>query len=70
MSQEDHESVNQRQVPAERDDTAFFVVLLPMTIAATLGSYLFFAQHSFKRMHNWFNSADAPECPATIPGYL
>ena len=32
-------------------DTAFFVVLLPMTIASTLGSYLFFAQHSFKRMH-------------------
>lgn len=31
-------------------DAAFFVVLLPMTIAATLGSYLFFAQHSFKRM--------------------
>jgi len=32
-------------------DTAFFVVLLPMTIASMLGSYLFFAQHSFKRMH-------------------
>ena len=32
-------------------DTAFFVVLLPMTIASALGSYLFFAQHSFKRMH-------------------
>ena len=32
-------------------DTAFFVVLLPMTIASTLGSYLFFAQHSFKRMY-------------------
>jgi len=30
---------------------AFFVVLLPMTIASALGSYLFFAQHSFKRMH-------------------
>jgi omega-6 fatty acid desaturase (delta-12 desaturase) len=30
--------------------TAFFVVLLPMSIASTLGSYLFFAQHSFKRM--------------------
>lgn len=29
---------------------AFFVVLLPMTIASALGSYLFFAQHSFKRM--------------------
>jgi acyl-lipid omega-6 desaturase (Delta-12 desaturase) len=25
--------------------------LLPMTIASALGSYLFFAQHSFKRMH-------------------
>ena len=32
-------------------DTAFFVVLLPITIASALGSYLFFAQHSFKRMH-------------------
>ncbi|MBT8092410.1 MAG: fatty acid desaturase [Gammaproteobacteria bacterium] len=32
-------------------DTAFFVMLLPMTIASALGSYLFFAQHSFKRMH-------------------
>jgi omega-6 fatty acid desaturase (delta-12 desaturase) len=32
-------------------DTAFFVVLMPMTIASALGSYLFFAQHSFKRMH-------------------
>ena len=32
-------------------DTAFFVVLLPMFIASALGSYLFFAQHSFKRMH-------------------
>ena len=32
-------------------DAAFFVVLLPMTIASALGSYLFFAQHSFKRMH-------------------
>lgn len=31
--------------------TAFFVVLLPMTVASVLGSYLFFAQHSFKRMH-------------------
>jgi acyl-lipid omega-6 desaturase (Delta-12 desaturase) len=29
---------------------AFYVVLLPMTIASALGSYLFFAQHSFKRM--------------------
>jgi omega-6 fatty acid desaturase (delta-12 desaturase) len=39
-------------------DTAFFVMLLPMTIASALGSYLFFAQHSFKHMHilpaeNW-----------------
>ena len=32
-------------------DTAFFVLLLPMTIASALGSYLFFAQHSFKHMH-------------------
>jgi omega-6 fatty acid desaturase (delta-12 desaturase) len=32
-------------------DTAFFVVLLPMFVASALGSYLFFAQHSFKRMH-------------------
>jgi omega-6 fatty acid desaturase (delta-12 desaturase) len=32
-------------------DTAFFVLLLPMTVASMLGSYLFFAQHSFKRMH-------------------
>lgn len=32
-------------------EVAFFVVLLPMTIASALGSYLFFAQHSFKRMH-------------------
>jgi omega-6 fatty acid desaturase (delta-12 desaturase) len=31
-------------------ETAFFVVLLPMTVAGALGSYLFFAQHSFKRM--------------------
>lgn len=31
-------------------DTAFFVVLLPMTIASALGGYLFFAQHSYKRM--------------------
>jgi omega-6 fatty acid desaturase (delta-12 desaturase) len=31
-------------------DVAFFVVLLPTFIAAALGSYLFFAQHSFKRM--------------------
>ena len=32
-------------------DLAFFVILLPMAIASALGSYLFFAQHSFKRMH-------------------
>jgi omega-6 fatty acid desaturase (delta-12 desaturase) len=32
-------------------DVAFFVVVLPMTIASALGAYLFFAQHSFKRMH-------------------
>ncbi len=31
-------------------DMAFFVVLLPMFLASMLGSYLFFAQHSFKRM--------------------
>jgi omega-6 fatty acid desaturase (delta-12 desaturase) len=31
-------------------DVALFVVLIPMTIASALGSYLFFAQHSFKRM--------------------
>lgn len=31
-------------------DTAFFVVLLPMAVASALGGYLFFAQHSFKRM--------------------
>lgn len=29
---------------------AFYGVLLPMTIASALGSYLFFAQHSFERM--------------------
>jgi omega-6 fatty acid desaturase (delta-12 desaturase) len=32
-------------------DVAFFVVLLPMTIASMIGSYMFFAQHSFERMH-------------------
>jgi omega-6 fatty acid desaturase (delta-12 desaturase) len=32
-------------------ETAFFVLLLPMTVASALGSYLFFAQHSFKGMH-------------------
>jgi omega-6 fatty acid desaturase (delta-12 desaturase) len=31
-------------------DMALFVVLLPMTMATILGSYLFFAQHSFKGM--------------------
>jgi len=31
-------------------DTAFYCVLLPMFLASMLGSYLFFAQHSFKRM--------------------
>lgn len=31
-------------------DIAFFVILLPMTLASALGGYLFFAQHSFKRM--------------------
>lgn len=29
---------------------AFFVVLLPMTIASMIGSFLFFAQHSFESM--------------------
>lgn len=28
----------------------FFVILLPMTLASMMGSYLFFAQHSFRRM--------------------
>lgn len=32
-------------------DVVFFVVLLPMTIASMIGSYLFFAQHSFEDMH-------------------
>ena len=31
-------------------DVALFSVILPMAIASALGSYLFFAQHSFKRM--------------------
>ena len=31
--------------------TVLFVVLLPMTVASALGSYLFFAQHSFRNMH-------------------
>ena len=47
-------------------DVAFFVVLLPMTIASVLGSYLFFAQHSFKGMHilpaeAWTNDRAAME---------
>ena len=32
-------------------DVVFFVVLLPITIASMIGSYLFFAQHSFEGMH-------------------
>jgi omega-6 fatty acid desaturase (delta-12 desaturase) len=32
-------------------DVVFFVILLPMTIASMIGSYLFFAQHSFENMH-------------------
>ena len=32
-------------------DLALFTVILPMFIASALGCYLFFAQHSFKRMH-------------------
>ena len=31
-------------------DVAFFVVLLPVTIASAIGSYLFYAQHSFEDM--------------------
>jgi omega-6 fatty acid desaturase (delta-12 desaturase) len=31
-------------------DAAFFAVLLPMTVASLAGSYLFFAQHSFRDM--------------------
>lgn len=31
-------------------DVAFFAVILPMTLTSALGGYLFFAQHSFKRM--------------------
>ena len=31
-------------------DTALFVILLPMTIASMIGSFLFFAQHSFENM--------------------
>jgi omega-6 fatty acid desaturase (delta-12 desaturase) len=30
--------------------TAFLVILLPMTIASMIGSFLFFAQHSFENM--------------------
>ncbi len=30
--------------------TAFFVILLPMSLNCAFGSYLFFAQHNFKRM--------------------
>jgi len=30
---------------------AFFAVFLPMTIASIIGSYLFFAQHSYEGMH-------------------
>lgn len=32
-------------------DVAVFAMILPMFIASAMGSYLFFAQHSFKRMH-------------------
>lgn len=32
-------------------DVAWYAVIMPMAIASALGSYLFFAQHSFKRMH-------------------
>ncbi len=31
-------------------EMAFFVVLLPLTIASMIGSFLFFAQHSFENM--------------------
>jgi acyl-lipid omega-6 desaturase (Delta-12 desaturase) len=31
-------------------DMAFFAVLLPMTLSSIIGSYLFFAQHSFRDM--------------------
>ena len=33
-----------------KTEASLFVVLLPMTVASILGSYLFFAQHSFKGM--------------------
>ena len=47
-------------------DVAFFVVLLPMTIASMIGSYLFFAQHSFEDMRilpedTWTNRRAAME---------
>ena len=32
-------------------DVVFFVIFLPITIASMIGSYLFFAQHSFEGMH-------------------
>ena len=32
-------------------ETVLFVVLLPMLIASALGSYLFFAQHSYEDLH-------------------
>ena len=32
-------------------DVVFFAILLPISIASMLGSYLFFAQHSFEDMH-------------------
>ncbi len=31
-------------------DVAFFVIVLPISLACAFGSYLFFAQHNFKRM--------------------
>ena len=39
-------------------DAAFFAIILPMTVAAAIGGYLFFAQHSFEEMeilpeHEW-----------------
>ena len=47
-------------------DTAFFVVFLPITIASMIGSYLFFAQHSFEDMRvlpteTWTNRRAAME---------
>jgi omega-6 fatty acid desaturase (delta-12 desaturase) len=46
--------------------TAFFVMILPITVASTLGSYLFFAQHSYKGMkilpeEDWTYQAAAME---------